>query len=102
MKEMVALHESLILYFSISALNGDSVIELYCSSIVVAVHSCIGATPENRSGGIHMGVSKNRGTPKVDGLEGKTLLELMIWGYPIFGNTHIWWCFVGQNTQKKH
>ena len=54
LKKMVALHESLILYFSISALNGDSEIELDCSSIVVAVHSCIGATPENRSGGIHI------------------------------------------------
>ena len=36
-----------------------------------------------------MGVSKNRAYPKMDGLEGKSLLELMIWGYPIFGNTHI-------------
>ena len=32
-----------------------------------------------------MGVSKNRGTPKMDGLEWKTLLKKwMIWGYPYF------------------
>ena len=32
-----------------------------------------------------MGVSKNRGkTPKMDGLQWKTLLKWMIWGYPYF------------------
>ena len=31
-----------------------------------------------------MGVSKNRGTPKWMVYKGKTLLELMIWGYPYF------------------
>ena len=31
-----------------------------------------------------MDVSKNRGTPKMDGLQWKTLLKLMIWGYRYF------------------
>ena len=30
---------------------------------------------------VEMGVSKNKGTPKMDGLEWKTLLKWMIWGY---------------------
>ena len=34
----------------------------------------------------NMGVSENRGTPKMDGLYWKTQLKWMIWGYPIFGN----------------
>ena len=32
----------------------------------------------------HMGVSKNRGIPKMDGLKWKTLLKWMIWGYHYF------------------
>ena len=32
----------------------------------------------------HMGVSKNRGTPKFYGLQWKALLKWMIWGYPYF------------------
>ena len=37
-----------------------------------------------------MDVSKNRGvSPKMDGLSWKTLLKLMIWRYPYFGNTHM-------------
>ena len=31
-----------------------------------------------------MAVSKNRGTPKMDGLQWKTLLKWMIWGYHYF------------------
>ena len=31
-----------------------------------------------------MGVSKNRGTPKMDGLECTTLLKWMIWGCHYF------------------
>ena len=31
-----------------------------------------------------MGVSKNRGTPEMDGLQWKTLLKWMIWGYHHF------------------
>ena len=43
--------------------------------------------------GKYMGVSKNRGgPPKWMVLKWKTLLKLMIWGYPpIFGNTHMVW-----------
>ena len=37
-----------------------------------------------------MGVSKNRGTPKKDGLNWKTLLKWMIWGKnPLFSETSI-------------
>ena len=32
----------------------------------------------------NMGVSINGGTPKMDGLQWKILLKLMIWGYPHF------------------
>ena len=31
-----------------------------------------------------VGVSKNRGTPKMGGLQWKTLLKWMIWGHPYF------------------
>ena len=38
----------------------------------------------------HLGVSKNKGTPKWMGLQWKTLLKWMIWGKPtIFGNIHL-------------
>ena len=41
--------------------------------------------PQKKSvNGISMGVSKNRGTPKMDGLNWKTLLKWMIWGYHHF------------------
>ena len=50
-----------------------------------------------------VGVFKNRGTPKMDGLKWKTQLKWMIWGYHdyiIFGNIHVrcgvfWWDLVG-------
>ena len=38
----------------------------------------------------YMGVSKNSGTPKMDGLYWKTLLNWMIWGEnPLFSETSI-------------
>ena len=37
----------------------------------------------------HMGVSKNRGTPKWMVYNGKPLLKCMIWGYHFFGETPI-------------
>ena len=49
---------------------------------------CISGYGENMQ--TYVGVSKNRGkTPKMDGLQWKTLLKFMIWGYPYFGNTHV-------------
>ena len=33
---------------------------------------------------VYMGVSKNSGIPKMDGLEWKSLLKWMIWGYHYF------------------
>jgi len=39
---------------------------------------------KNHSKSHHLGVSKNRGTPKMDGLWWKTLLKWMIWGYHYF------------------
>ncbi len=38
---------------------------------------------------VYMGVSKNRGTPKMDGLQWKTLSKWMIWGWPYFWETPI-------------
>ena len=38
----------------------------------------------------YMGVSKNKGYPKMDGLYWKTLLKWMIWGVPLFLETPIW------------
>ena len=48
---------------------------------------------------VHLGVSKYRGIyPKMDGLQWKTLLKWMIWGYPYFWvDTHFW---LGQNSHK--
>ena len=40
--------------------------------------------------GLHMGVSKNRGTPKSSILIGFFSVNHPFWGTPIFGNTHIW------------
>ena len=37
----------------------------------------------------HMGVSKNRGTPKSSILIGFSIINHPFWGIPIFGNTHI-------------
>ncbi len=37
----------------------------------------------------HMGVSKNRGTPKSSILIGFSIINHPFWGTPIFGNTHI-------------
>ena len=37
----------------------------------------------------HMGVSKNRGTPKSSILIGFSITNHPFWGTPIFGNTHI-------------
>ena len=38
---------------------------------------------------IHMGVSENRGTPKLSILTGFSIINHPFWGTPIFGNTHI-------------
>ena len=38
---------------------------------------------------IHMGVSKNNGTPKSSILIGFSIINHPFWGTPIFGNTHI-------------
>ena len=50
----------------------------------------------------YLGVSKNRGkTPKMDGLEWKTLLKWMIWGYHYFRKHPFicqWW--MSSNTFK--
>ena len=37
----------------------------------------------------HMGVFKNRGTPKSSILIGFSIINHPSWGTPIFGNTHI-------------
>ncbi len=39
---------------------------------------------------IHMGVSKNRGTPKSWILIGFSIINHPFWGTPIFGNTHMY------------
>ena len=36
-----------------------------------------------------MGVSENRGTPKLSILTGFSIINHPFWGTPIFGNTHI-------------
>ena len=41
------------------------------------------------SSSMHMGVSKNRGTPKSSILIGFSIINHPFWGTPIFGNTHI-------------
>ena len=46
---------------------------------------------------IHMGVSKNRGSPKSSILIGFSIINHPFWGTPIFGNTHI----LIQWSQKK-
>ena len=38
----------------------------------------------------HMGVSKNRGTPKSSILIGVSIINHPFWGTLIFGNTHMW------------
>ena len=38
---------------------------------------------------IHLGVSKNRGTPKSSILIGFSIINHPFWGTPIFGNTHM-------------
>ena len=38
----------------------------------------------DKSATLNMGVSKNRGTLKMNGLKWKTLLKWMIWEYPYF------------------
>ena len=38
---------------------------------------------------IHLGVSKNRGTPKTSILIGFSIINHPFWGTPIFGNTHM-------------
>ena len=38
---------------------------------------------------VHMGVSKNRGTPKSSILIGFSIINHPFWDTPIFGNTHI-------------
>ncbi len=43
---------------------------------VLGLHSCEGKIQFIA----YLGVSKNSGTPKMDGLKGKTLLKWMIWG----------------------
>ena len=44
----------------------------------------------------HMGVSKNRGTPKSSILIGFSIINHPFWGTPIFGNTHIFYtCCAG-------
>ena len=42
---------------------------------------------------IHLGVSKNRGTPKSSILIGFSIINHPFWGTPIFGNTHLFYCF---------
>ena len=37
----------------------------------------------------HVGVSKNRGTPKSSILIGFSIINHPFWGTPIFGNTHV-------------
>ena len=41
----------------------------------------------------HMGVSKNKGTPKSSILIGFSIINHPFWGTIIFGNTHIVSCF---------
>ena len=41
------------------------------------------------TGGEHMGVSENGGTPKSSILIGFSIINHPLWGAPIFGNTHI-------------
>ena len=38
---------------------------------------------------LHVGVSKNRGTPKSSILIGISIINHPFWGIPIFGNTHV-------------
>ena len=38
---------------------------------------------------VYMGVSKNRGTPKSSILIRFSIVNHLLWGTPIFGNTHI-------------
>ena len=40
---------------------------------------------------VHVGVSKNRGTPKSSILIGFSIINHPFWGTPIFGNTHVCW-----------
>ena len=40
---------------------------------------------------VHMGVSKNRGTPKSSILIGFSIINHPFWDTIIFGNTHIHW-----------
>ena len=44
---------------------------------------------QKRTVSIHMGVSKNRGTPKSSILIGIPIVNHPFWGIPIFGKTHI-------------
>ena len=46
--------------------------------------------PRNLSKSFSDGCFQKLGYPKMDGLEGKTLLELMIWGYPYFWKHPDW------------
>ena len=45
-----------------------------------------------RNRNFHMGVSKNRGTPKSSMLIGFSIINHPFWGTTIFGNTHILLC----------
>ena len=38
---------------------------------------------------VHLGVSKNNGTPKSSILIGFSIINHPFWGTPIFGNTHL-------------
>ena len=46
----------------------------------------------------HMGVSKNRGTPKSSILIGFSIINHPFWGTPIFGNTYIVF-FIAKSTR---
>ena len=46
-----------------------------------------------------MGVSKNNGTPKSSILIGFSIINHPFWGIPIFGNTHMIFCWRLEKTR---
>ena len=52
---------------------------------------------------IHMGVSKNRGTPKSSIFIRFSIINHPFWGTPIFGNIHIYYpaCCAGKTETKQ-
>ena len=57
--------------------------------MVIPTNDLIPTNEMNGLNGNHMGVSKNRGTPKSSILIGFPLINHPFWGTTIFGNTHM-------------